>query len=89
MKGEDGSLRWMVGDLAPQQTEIVRVRATSGAVGTASDCVSVTYENSMCAVTKVVDPDLLLIKTAKTDGNICEDFWFTYEVVNPGFRNGQ
>jgi uncharacterized repeat protein (TIGR01451 family) len=84
MKGEDGSLRWMVGDLAPQQTEIVRVRATSGAVGTASDCVSVTYENSMCAVTKVVDPDLLLIKTAKTDGNICEDFWFTYEVINPG-----
>lgn len=83
-KGNDGSLRWIIGDLAPGATEVVRVKATSGNVGQASDCVSVTYENSLCALTKVVDPDLLLIKTAATDGNICDDFWFTYEVVNPG-----
>jgi hypothetical protein len=44
----------------------------------------VTHENTLCALTKVVDPDLLLIKTAATDGNVCDDFWFTYEVVNPG-----
>ena len=83
-KGKDGSLRWIIGDLAPGKTQVVRMKATSGNVGTASDCVSVTYENSLCALTKVVDPDLLLIKTAATDGTICDDFWFTYEVVNPG-----
>jgi len=84
MKGEDGSLRWVIGDLAPRETKVVRVKATSEAIGSASDCVSVTYANSLCTLTKVVDPDLLLIKTAATDGNICDDFWFTYEVVNPG-----
>lgn len=84
MKGKDGSLRWVIGDLAPRETKVVRVKATSEAIGAASDCVSVTYANSLCTLTKVVDPDLLLIKTAATDGNICDDFWFTYEVVNPG-----
>jgi uncharacterized repeat protein (TIGR01451 family) len=83
-KAADGSFEWIIGELAPQETKIVRVKATSAEVGSASDCVSVDYANSLCAVTKVVDPDLLLIKTAKSDGNICDDFWFTYEVVNPG-----
>ena len=82
--GKDGSLRWFIGDIAPHETKIVRVKATSEVVGGASDCISVTYANTLCALTKVVDPDLLLIKTAMTDGNICDDFWFTYEVVNPG-----
>jgi len=82
--GKDGTLRWIIGDLAPHETQVVRVKAMSEAVGAASDCVSVTHENSLCALTKVVDPDLLLIKTAATDGTICDDFWFTYEVVNPG-----
>ena len=79
-----GTLRWVIGDLAPHATKVIQVKATSGVVGSASDCVSVSYDNSLCARTKVVDPDLLLIKTAKTDGTICEDFWFTYEIVNPG-----
>ena len=82
--GKDGTLRWVIGDLAPHETQVVRVKAISEAVGAASDCVSVTHENSLCALTKVVDPDLMLIKTAATDGTICDDFWFTYEVVNPG-----
>jgi uncharacterized repeat protein (TIGR01451 family) len=82
--GKDGTLRWIIGDLAPHETKVVRVKAISEAIGAASDCVSVTHENSLCALTKVVDPDLLLIKTAATDGTICDDFWFTYEVVNPG-----
>jgi uncharacterized repeat protein (TIGR01451 family) len=84
MEGEDGSFMWTIGDLAPRETKVVRVQAISEVVGTASDCVSVDYENSLCALTKVVDPDLLLIKTAATDGTVCDDFWFTYEVVNPG-----
>ena len=81
---KDGTFGWLIGDLPPQKTKIVRVKAISNKVGQASDCVDVNYENSLCAVTKVVDPDLLLIKTAKSDGNVCDDFWFTYEVINPG-----
>jgi hypothetical protein len=84
MEGEGDSLRWVIGDLGPRETKVIRVKATSEVVGAASDCVSVTYANTLCALTKVVDPDLLLIKTAKSDGHICDDFWFTYEVVNPG-----
>ncbi|MHC4352130.1 MAG: COG1361 family protein [Planctomycetota bacterium] len=84
MKDIDGSLRWAIGDLAPRETKVIRVQAESEVVGAASDCVSVTYANALCGQTKVVDPELLLIKTAKSDGYICDDFWFTYEVVNPG-----
>jgi hypothetical protein len=84
MEDEDGSLMWVIGNLAPRETKIIRVKATSEVVGAASDCVSVTYSNTLCAKTQVVNPDLLLIKTAKSDGIICEEFWFTYEVVNPG-----
>ena len=84
MEGLDGSLRWVIGNLAPHQTKVVRVRAGSEFVGEASDCISVSYANALCGRTLVVDPDLLLVKTARTDGYICDDFWFTYEIVNPG-----
>ncbi len=80
----DGSLIWAIGDLAPRRTKVIRVQAESDFVGEASDCISVAYANALCGRTQVVDPDLLLIKTAKSDGFICEDFWFTYEVMNPG-----
>ncbi|MHC5022449.1 MAG: hypothetical protein ACYTGG_00865 [Planctomycetota bacterium] len=77
-------LQWLIGDLDPQETRVVRVKASSETLGPASNCVSISYENVMCALTNVVEPDLLLVKTATSDGTVCDDFVLHYVVSNPG-----
>ncbi len=79
-----GQVQWKVGNLAPHETRIIKVYAKSESPQPASCCVSVAYECAACAQIKVVEPDLLLMKTATSDGNICDDFILHYEVTNPG-----
>lgn len=88
-EGVDGSLRWLIGDLAPHETKVIRVRATSESVGTASDCISVTYANALCGQTKVVSPDLLLELVDDGDpAEIGKMVTYTVTVRNRGSATG-
>lgn len=83
MTGASGTT-WAIGDLGPCETRVIDVTARANSVGQAANCVSVSYNNSLCAVTTVVDPDLTIAKTATPRVLKCDPITLTYEVCNPG-----
>lgn len=83
MSGAAGNT-WAIGDLGPCETQVIRVSARANDTGTAGNCVSVSYNNSLCAITQVVDPELTVAKTATPRVLRCDPITLTYEVCNPG-----
>lgn len=77
-------MSWMVGDLAAGQTEIIEVVGSSSQVGTASECITVSYNNFLCATTTVVEPALALTKTAPATASKCDQICMRYVVRNTG-----
>lgn len=83
-KGSSGSAQWVLGDLKPCETRVLKVSAKADKVGTSSNCVSVTYNNVLCAATTVVQPALQLTKTITSEAMVCDEITGTYEVKNTG-----
>lgn len=79
-----GGVAWPLGDLGPHETKVIRMSATSNDLGSASNCVSVSYNNSLCAVLQVVEPDLTIAKTATRQAMLCDMIALNYQVCNPG-----
>lgn len=80
-----GNAQWVVGDLASCKTSIIKVTAVAPAVGNASNCLSVSYNNTLCASLEVVQPALALVKTmSPADGLICDPVTVNFEVKNTG-----
>jgi uncharacterized repeat protein (TIGR01451 family) len=80
---------WNLGELAPRETKVIRVRASAQQIGTASNCVTVSYNNTLCAATNVVQPALAVTKQAITPrGNgeamLCDSIQYVFEVRNTG-----
>ncbi len=75
---------WSLGDLGACETRIIKVNATSADVGLASNCVSVSYNNLLCATLNVVDPALRVSKTATKQALVCDTVVLKYEVCNTG-----
>ena len=82
--GEAYEVHWSLGTLAPRETKVIRVHAESAAVGNASNCVSVSYDNSLCAGVPVVDPALMLVKKATERELLCNVYAINYQVCNTG-----
>src|SRR5690606_20775080 len=40
---------WALGDLGPRESAEIHVRAVANAVGVASNCITVSYNNVLCA----------------------------------------
>ena len=83
MSGAAGSV-WSLGDLGPCETVVIDVTATANDTGLASNCISASYNNSLCATTNVVDPDLTIEKRATPRVLKCDQIQLTYNVCNPG-----
>lgn len=75
---------WGMGDLQPGETRVVRVNARAQNLGNAANCVSVSYNNVLCAFVNVVEPGLTLAKAATPRSLSCDLIEVTYEVCNPG-----
>lgn len=83
-RGADGSPQWVLGALGPNESETITVTGKAGKTGVSSNCVSVAYNNFLCAETKVVEPALALKKTATPEVLICDPITLTYTVTNTG-----
>jgi uncharacterized repeat protein (TIGR01451 family) len=83
-RGADGTPQWILGSIGPNESEIITVTGKAGATGVSSNCVSVVYNNFLCAETKVVEPALALKKTATPEVLICDPITLTYVVTNTG-----
>jgi len=79
-----GDMVWALGDFAPKETKVIRMVGNAGKVGQASDCITVSYNNYLCATLNVVEPALALTKTATERTLKCDEIVIRYVVKNTG-----
>jgi uncharacterized repeat protein (TIGR01451 family) len=79
-----GGTVWSLGDLGPCETKVIKVNARARDTGLAANCVSASYNNSLCATTNVVDPALAIEKKATPRALKCDPITLTYNVCNTG-----
>ncbi len=77
-------MTWALGDMGPGETKVIELVGAASEVGTASDCITVSYNNFLCATTKVVEPALALSKTATAEALACDEIVIRYLVENTG-----
>jgi len=80
----DGNMSWAMGDFGPGQTKVITLTGAAGDVGIASDCITVSYNNFLCATVNVVEPALALTKTATATALKCDEVVLRYVVTNSG-----
>ncbi len=84
-RGADGTLQWPLGTLAAGETKVIRLQGMAPAVGVASTCLSVSYNNSLCAAVNVVQPALAITKTITPMATLnCDPITTSIEVKNTG-----
>lgn len=84
-RGANGGMQWALGDLAPGETKVIRVSGKADRVGTSSACVSVSYNNALCATTNVVEPALALEKRMSPEKlTTCDTAQIVFTVRNTG-----
>ncbi|MBO6513666.1 MAG: DUF11 domain-containing protein [Phycisphaerales bacterium] len=79
-----GDMVWALGTFAPEETKIIRLTGKENQVGQASDCITVSYNNFLCASLNVVEPALALSKTATARTLKCDEIIIRYVVQNTG-----
>ncbi len=77
-------LTWALGAMNPGETKVINLTGSAERVGTASDCITVSYNNFLCANVKVVEPALALTKTATAEALACDEIVLRYMVENTG-----
>lgn len=80
----DAGMNWALGDLGAGQTRVIKLNASAGKVGVASDCITVSYNNFLCASVNVVEPALTLTKSATSQALSCDEIVLRYTVKNSG-----
>ncbi|MGV6813399.1 MAG: hypothetical protein ACWA5W_00155 [Phycisphaerales bacterium] len=80
----DGGMSWAMGDFGPGETKVINMTGSAGEVGVASDCITVSYNNFLCATVNVVEPALALTKTATAEALKCDVIVLRYVVKNAG-----
>jgi len=83
-RGSDGSTQWSLGELGPNETKVIKLQAKADQVGQSSTCMRVSYNNSVCAATTVVNPALIVTKTGPAEALLCNEFEYRVEVKNTG-----
>ncbi|MGD9690184.1 MAG: CARDB domain-containing protein [Phycisphaerales bacterium] len=76
---------WPIGDLGPCRTYVIKLTGTAKEVGTAGNCLTVSYANALCAMTQVVMPALAIDKTITPQSILnCDPIAMTVTVRNSG-----
>ncbi|HEX8323267.1 MAG TPA: CARDB domain-containing protein [Tepidisphaeraceae bacterium] len=80
----EGRSVFAVDVIGPKQMREQTVTATADERGTASQCLAVSYEPTLCVGVQVVEPQIALTKTGPEAVSICQDINYTYTVTNTG-----
>ncbi|MCA9282221.1 MAG: DUF11 domain-containing protein [Phycisphaeraceae bacterium] len=84
-RSPSGGMQWGLGDLAPGETKVIKVSGKADRVGVSSACVSVSYNNALCATTNVVQPALALVKEmSPANMTPCDTAQVVFTVKNTG-----
>jgi len=80
----EGTVMWDVGTLAPRETKTRTLTGTADAIGTINNCLTVSYNPTLCLAVKAVQPELRITKEGPSAVLICQDINYTYRVSNVG-----
>lgn len=83
-KSAEGMASWTIPKLAPGETATVRVKALGEKVGSASSCIRVTYEPTLCVTTEFIKPAISVAKEAPKSIDVCDPIRVRYVVKNTG-----
>lgn len=81
---KDGMLTWTVDTLGPRASKKMVVNGMAKEVGWVQTCADATYVMLACAKTQVVQPALMLSKTAPAEVVACDVIPLKYVVTNKG-----
>jgi uncharacterized repeat protein (TIGR01451 family) len=77
-------LRWNLGDLEPNASEVINVKGQFADASQAQNCLSATYDQASCLAFNVVQPKLELKASAPAEVMRCDAIPLTYAVSNIG-----
>jgi len=80
---------WSIGTLGPKQTVTQQFTATAQDVGSINNCLSVSYQPTLCMVVNVVRPEIQVAKEGPSDVMICQDIPYVYTITNSGTGTAQ
>jgi uncharacterized repeat protein (TIGR01451 family) len=83
-KTETNKLLWTFGELGPKQSRQITVTGSAASTDCLKHCATVTYVVPACANVKVVQPKLMLKKTAPSEVMLCDPIPITLVVTNSG-----
>lgn len=75
---------WSLGTLGPREVREIRLTGIAPNTGTSGNCLDVTYNNTVCAQTQVVEPALAINKTITPEVVQCDPITVTITVRNTG-----
>ncbi len=79
-----GEKSWTVARLAPGESQMIKVHALGEDVGSASSCIRVTYQPSLCVTTQFIKPEVQVAKEVPAHADLCDVIPARYVVKNTG-----
>jgi uncharacterized repeat protein (TIGR01451 family) len=80
-----GKMTWTLGALNAGETRVIKINGKPDAVGVSSACVTVSYNNTLCIATNVVEPKIEIVKAITPESTLnCTPIEMTITVKNPG-----
>ncbi|RUL88711.1 COG1361 family protein [Tautonia sociabilis] len=73
-----------IGELKPGESKTLRIRAVAEREGTAGVCFRVSYNPTVCLVTRITKPEIQVTKAVPEVADICQPLRFRYTVKNTG-----
>ena len=75
---------WMLGDMRPHESTMITVSALAQQRGRFASCAKASYDLGTCAEISIVEPKLLITKTAPSEIIRCDRIPLSYVVRNTG-----
>jgi uncharacterized repeat protein (TIGR01451 family) len=76
--------KWALGTVNPGEKKVITVKAVPTGAATISGCASVTYDKSLCAEIKVLEPKVAVVVSAPKEVSLCDSIPVSYVVTNSG-----
>jgi len=77
-------LVWALGSIEPESSETITVKGMATAADPVMQCATMTYVVPACAVTNVVQPQLMLAKSLPSEALLCDTIPMKVQVRNSG-----
>lgn len=83
-RGDQGRTMWYIGELQPEESELINVTALTSQPGDIGSCTKVTFDDTSCMRMAVVQPQISISKSAPEQALACDRIPISYTITNEG-----